>query len=339
MTAPHPAAESFLARHGYAGAAREPLPGDAGRRRYTRLRGGPRPALLMDCSAEPEIDLYPFLRLAAPLAAGGLSVPAILAREEAAGLLLVEDLGDETHAALLDSGADPVPLYAAAGGALAVLHGLPVPPGLPRWGAAEMAKAAAATFLDWWWPAALGHQPDAAARAGFEAALRETVAPFEPAGPEEGVIVHRDYFPANLTRVPGRAGVAAVGLLDFQDGALGNGAYDLVSLVEDARRDVAPAAREAAIAAYLAGRPGEDPARLAAAMAALGAVRHLRVASLWVRLERRDGKPRYLVHGPRCWALLARSLSHPAAAPLARFLDRHVPPGARRNPPPEGLAA
>ena len=325
-------AERFLARHGFAAAARDPLPGDAGRRRYTRLRGGPRPALLMDCSAEPAADLVPFLAVGPHLAAGGLSVPTVLARDEAAGLLLVEDLGEHTHAALLDAGADPEPLYAAAGRALAALHAVPPPPGLPRWDGAAMARAAAGTFLDWWWPPALGAAPDAAARRDFERAVRDTVAPFEAA-----TLVHRDWFPANLTRVPGRDGLAAVGVLDFQDAALGHPAYDLVSLVEDARRDVAPGGRAAALSAYAAAAGGA--ADLAAPMAALGAVRHLRVAALWVRLARRDGKPGYLRHGARCWRLLGQALAHPAAAPLAAFLDARVPSAARRTPPAEEPAA
>ncbi|MDT8330923.1 phosphotransferase [Roseomonas gilardii] len=322
-------ADAFLAAHGFAGAAREPLPGDAGRRRYTRLRGGPAPALLMDCSAEPEVDLHPFLRMQGPLAAAGLSVPRILARDDGAGLLLVEELGERTHADLLDAGAAPAPLYAAAGEALAALHAVPPPPDLPAWDGAAMARTAAGTFLDWWWPAALGEAPSAAQREAFARAVHDTIAPF---GGTRG-LVHRDYFPANLTLVPGREGVRAVGILDFQDAALGHPAYDLLSLVEDARRDVAPEARAAAIAAY---RRVRDMPDLEAAMAAHGAVRHLRVASLWVRLARRDGKPRYLVHGPRCWRLLAASLAHPAARPLASFLDAHVPLASRMNPPPKG---
>jgi hypothetical protein len=152
-----------------------------------------------------------------------------------------------------------------------------------------------------------------------------------PFGTNAG-LVHRDYFPANLLRLPEREGPRRTGILDFQDAGLGHPAYDLVSLVEDARRDVAPAVRRAAIASYLAHRPGPDAAALDAALAAHGAVRHLRVAALWVRLAQRDGKPRYLNHGPRCWALLDRRLGHPACAPLRDFLDRHVPPMLRRNP-------
>ncbi|MBD0271842.1 MAG: phosphotransferase [Acetobacteraceae bacterium] len=325
--------DPFLAAHGFGAASREPLPADASHRRYARLRGGPRPALLMD--APPPEDVRPFADLARLLLAAGLSVPEILAEDPAAGFLLVEDFGEATHAGLLDSGADPVPLYEEAAEALAALHAVPPPPGLPRWDAEAMAKATAATLLDWWWPATFGAAPSPAIRTGLEEALHATLAPFAGA---RG-IVHRDFFPANLMRLPDRRGPRRTGILDFQDAALGHPAYDVASLVEDARRDVAPAVRRAALARYLALRPGLDRGEFLAALAAHGAQRHLRVAALWVRLERRDGKPGYLRHGPRCWALLDRALSQPACAPLRDFLDAHVPREMRRNPAPAGVTA
>ncbi|GGG48236.1 aminoglycoside phosphotransferase [Caldovatus sediminis] len=323
------AAAAFLAAHGFGAARREPLPSDASFRRYVRLRGGPVPALLMD--APPPEDVRPFLRVGRHIAGLGLSAPAVIAAEEAAGFLLLEDFGDATHAALLDSAAaDPVALYAEAAEALAALHAAPPPPtGLPEWDSATMARLAAATFLDWWWPAAFGAPPAEEVRASFGAALRAMLAPFDGAG----AFVHRDFFAANLMRLPDRDGPRRTGILDFQDAARGHPAYDLVSLVEDARRDVPEAARQAAVARYLALRgPALDREAFEAAMAACAAQRHLRVAALWVRLARRDAKPRYLVHAPRTWALLERALRHPATAPLAAFLEAHVPPALRGNP-------
>jgi aminoglycoside/choline kinase family phosphotransferase len=318
-------AEDFLRAHGYGAARRVTLPADASHRRYERLEGGPRPALLMD--APPPEDVRPFLRIARHMLAAGLSAPEVLAADEGAGLLIVEDLGAATMAQALDAGADPVPLYTAAAEALAALHEAPPPADLPRWDAAAMARATAATFCDWWWPAAFGAPCGEPVRAALDAALADMLAPFAATG-----FVHRDYFPANLMPLPGREGARRMGILDFQDAALGHPAYDLVSLVEDARRDVAPEARRAAVAAYLRHRPGTSPNDLLAAMAAHGAQRHLRVAALWVRLARRDAKPQYLEHGPRCWRLLARALSHPVCAPLARFLDAHLPEEKRGNP-------
>ncbi|WP_043339523.1 aminoglycoside phosphotransferase family protein [Belnapia moabensis] len=319
--------DPFLAAHGYGAAARHPLAGDADLRRYARLTGGPRPALLMD--APPPQDVRPFHALSRHLLAAGFSVPEVIAADEAAGFLLVEDFGDATHAALLDAGADPLPLYREAADTLAALHAAPPPPGLPAWDAEAMTRATAATFLDWWWPAAFGAPPGEAVRAELAAALAEMLAPLAGA---RG-FVHRDYFPANLMRIGDREGIRRTGILDFQDAAIGHPAYDIVSLVEDARRDVTPEVRRATLAAYLAARPGLDRGAFLGAMVACGAQRHLRVAALWVRLARRDNKPGYLIHGPRCWALLDRALSQPACAPLRRFLDAHVPHEMRKNPP------
>ncbi|MCS6890001.1 MAG: phosphotransferase [Rhodovarius sp.] len=311
-------AEEFLSTHGYGAARRLPLPGDASARRYERLEGGPEPALLM--LAPPPEDPQPFIRIARHMAAHGLTVPRILA--EAPGMLIVQDLGPCTMAEALDRGADPLPLYLAAAEALARWHAVPPPAGLPRWGVEEMTQAAAATFLEWWWPAAFGTPPEGAIRAAFTEAMAEMLTPFA----EAGTLVHRDFFPANLIPAAGR-----IGIIDFQDAALGHPAYDLVSLIEDARRAVPEAIRRAVLTRYAEAR-GLSADDLAPALAAFGAQRHLRVAALWVRLARRDGKPAYLRHGPRCWALLEGALAHPAAAPLRRFLDRYVPPGLRGNP-------
>jgi aminoglycoside/choline kinase family phosphotransferase len=333
--------DHFLAAHGYAAASRAPLPGDAGHRRYLRLVGGPRPALLMDGSGaaavglpSAEADLRNFMAIAAHIRTIGLSAPEILAADPPAGLLLLEDLGEPTHATLLDAGAEPLPLYLAAAETLAALHEAPPPAGLPAWEGAAMARATAATFLDWWWPAALGADPSPAQREAFHAAMGAMLAPFEGAG----AFVHRDYFPANLLPLPERPAPASVGIIDFQDAGHGHPAYDLVSLLQDARRDVPDAVRQAATDRYLERRLGLDRAEFAAATAAMAAQRHLRVASLWVRLDRRDGKPHYLRHGPRCWRLLDEALVHPATAPLAAFLDEHVPRHRRANPVMEPAA-
>jgi len=321
-------AEPFLAAAGFGAARRIALPADASFRRYERLHGGPEPALLM-LAPPPNEDLRPFIAIGAHLRAAGLSAPRVLAADPDAGLAIIEDFGPTTMAEALDGGADPAPLYAAAVAALARLHALPPPPGLPRLDAARMAMLAGATFLEWWWPAAMGAPAGEGVRAAYAAAMHAMLTPFAAHG-----FVHRDYFPANLMPLD-RPGAAGMGILDFQDAEAGHPAYDLVSLLEDARRDVAPALRAEGVAQYLALRPDLDAPAFRAAMAVMAAQRHLRVACLWVRLARRDGKPGYLRHGPRCWALLDKALSHPATAPLRDFLDAHVP-AARRANPPEG---
>ena len=319
--------EDFLAAHGFGEAERITLPADASFRRYQRLIGGPVPALLMLCPPDRE-TIAPFLRIAAHLRGLGLSAPAVYFADEAAGLALIEDLGEDTFTALLSRGEDETALYILAAETLAALHRHPAPGFLPDWTAEVMARAAAATLLDWWWPAAFGHAPEGSVRDGFAASVRETLAPFADDAP---VLVHRDFHVDNLLRLD-RAGPAACGLLDFQDAGAGHPAYDVMSLLEDARRDIDPSVRRAALARYLDAARVTHRGHFLAAFAAHGALRHARVAALWTRLARRDGKNRYLAHAPRTWRLLDRALAHPACAPLAAWFDDHIPRDLRRAP-------
>ena len=149
--------------------------------------------------------------------------------------------------------------------------------------------------------------------------------------------VHRDFFAGNLFWLPNRRGIRRIGIIDFQGAALGHPAYDLASLLQDARRDIPGELAEQTMDHYLALRPELDSAGFRAAYAACAAQRHLRVAAQWVRLALRDGRPGYLVHGPRTWRLLDQALREPTAAPLAAALDRWIPPERRGNPP--GLVA
>ena len=175
-----------------------------------------------------------------------------------------------------------------------------------------------------------GAPAPAAAHGDFAAALTELLAPLA-AGPRG--FVHRDFFADNLLWLPARDGIRRVGVLDFQGASIGPPAYDLVSLLQDARR-VIPAPIEArAVARYLAARPELDAPAFRTAYAACAAQRHLRVAAQWVRLARRDNRPAYLAYGPHTWALLNDALRHPAAAPLAAAMDRWIPPATRANPP------
>ena len=196
-----------------------------------------------------------------------------------------------------------------------------------------MLETALGTLFDWWWPAMHGAPAPEAARADIAAGLGATLDHVE-AGPR--CFVHRDFFAGNLIFLPDRNGARRAGIIDFQSAALGHPAYDLVSLLQDARRDM-PAEWEArAIDHYLSVRPEFHPEDFRAAYAACAAQRHLRVSCQWVRLALRDKRPEYLRHGPRTWALLTRALSHPANAGLAVVVDRWVPEAHRRNPP--GLA-
>ena len=234
---------------------------------------------------------------------------------------------------------NPTTVLHAAIDALIPLQRAAPPPGLPAWNAQPMAETALGTLFDWWWPAAFGAPAPDAARAEVGAALATILAPL-PAGPR--CFVHRDFFAGNLLWLPDRAAAGttsprAVGIIDFQGAAIGHPAYDLASLLQDARRDIPPAIAAEVLARYLTLRHELDPAAFRAAYAACAAQRHLRVACQWVRLALRDNRPQYLAYGPRTWRLLNQTLEDPAVAPLARALDRWIPAEQRRNPP--GLAA
>lgn len=312
----------FLARNDYAPSDAEPLAQDAGFRRYLRITGD-RPAVLMD--APPPEDVRPFLRIATHLRRIGLSVPAIFAADETRGLILEEDFGDDLLSLLLDRGDAPDALLDAAVDALVIMQRVPPPDGLPAWDASAMASTALGTLFDWWWPARFGTPAPIAARDDVAAAL---AAMLEPVANGPRCFVHRDYFAGNLLRLPNHR----IGVIDFQGAAIGHPAYDLVSLLQDARRDIPPACRRRALERYLTARPELDSATFLAAFTACAAQRHLRVACQWVRLALRDGRPQYLAHGPRTWCLLADALSEPAAEPLAIALNRWIPVAERGNP-------
>jgi hypothetical protein len=318
---------AFLDRNGFAADDAEPLAQDASFRRYLRIRGG-RPAVLMD--APPPEDVRPFLRIAGHLRGLGLSAPDVIDADEANGLVLEEDLGDDLLSVLLDSGHDPDPLLDAAVDALVVLQRAAPPAGLPAWDATAMRETAMGTLFDWWWPARFGAAAPREARGDVAAALAEML---EPVAAEAAGLVHRDYHAGNLLLLADRCGPRRAGIIDFQGAALGHPAYDLVSLLQDARRDIPPMAATRAMDRYLAARPDLDPAVFRAAFAAAAAQRHLRVACQWVRLALRDGRPQYLAYGPRTWRLLEDALHQPAAQPLARALDRWIPSAVRGNPP------
>jgi N-acetylmuramate 1-kinase len=300
-----------------------PLAQDASFRRYLRLPG----AVLMD-SPPPE-DIRPFLHIAAHLAGLGLAVPRILAADATFGLLLEEDLGDALFSAVLTEATAEL-LFDAAIDALIVMHRAAPPAGVSAWGKPAMLETACGTLFDWWWPAMFGAPPPPDARAEITLGLDLMLTPLET-GPR--CLVHRDFFAGNLLWLPQRNGPCRAGIIDFQSAAIGHPAYDLVSLLQDARRDISPAWEQRAIARYVMARPELDPAMFRDAYTVCAAQRHLRVACQWVRLAQRDGRPQYLEHGPRTWRLLNAALHEPAAAALAVALDRHVPPEQRRNPP------
>ncbi|SMH55310.1 aminoglycoside phosphotransferase family protein [Azospirillum agricola] len=321
---------SFLARNGLADAVRTPLAGDASVRRYERLRRTDGSTLILVDTPVPAEDLLPFMAIGAALAGIGLSVPAIHAADTGRGLALQDDFGDETFTRLLAEGADPQPLYALATDSLIALHrcwpaGGSERLGLPVYDVALFVEQTM-LFADVYVPAACGSPLSDEDRSEFETLWRAVV---EPACAGPASLLLRDYHVDNVLRLP-RDGVKAAGLIDFQNAGHGPVAYDLVSLLEDARRDVAPALAEAMTARYLAAFPDLDAAAFRRSMAVLGAVRHARILAIFVRLALK-GRRGYLVHLGRVWRLLEGQLAKPELAPVAEWFARHLPPGTRAD--------
>ncbi|RYH10893.1 aminoglycoside phosphotransferase family protein [Tropicimonas sp. IMCC6043] len=312
---------AFLVASGWEAATRTPLAGDASARRYERLSHPDLGrAVLMDAPPDTGEDTRPFRRIADHLARLDLSPPRCLAQDTDLGFLLLEDLGDAILARLV--AADPAretPLYLAATETLLALHAYPPPPGLPPFGPPEMARATDLALTFYATAAGATATPYATAELArlVEGALRRL-----PEAPP--VLALRDFHAENLIWLPDRTGPARIGLLDFQDAFAGHPAYDLVSLLEDARRDVSEPTRAAALA-HFAARGGHDPDALALACATLGAQRNLRILGVFARLCLTRGKAQYVDLVPRVWGHLARDLTHPDLAELAAFVRTTLP--------------
>lgn len=316
----------FLAQAGWGAAERRFLAGDASDRSYDRLTRAGETAVLMDAPAGKGDDPADFLRIARHLRGLGLSAPDVLAEDLPNGFLLLEDLGDAVFARVLAADPDTeLPLYAAAADVLLHLQAHPAPAPLPDLSAQDWATAAAFA-LEWYRFAITGERIDNAPFTDSLAALLTRHAD----GPR--VLILRDFHAENLLWLPDRAGLARVGLLDFQLGQMGQPGYDLVSLLQDARRDVTTKT-EAAICRRFCAARGDTEASFAAAYAVLGAQRALRILGIFARLCLHAGKPGYLRLIPRVWGQLQRNLAHPALAPLADICQAQLP-----EPTPDRLA-
>ena len=313
--------DQFLAASGWGGARVEPLAGDASFRRYFRIIGEGRQAVLMD-APPPHEDPRPFIAVAEWLGGIGLTAPKILARDLDRGLLLLGDLGDARLRETLDD--DPArqeELYQLATDLLVQLHGHAPMAGLPPHGLDQWLDELM-LFPDWYVPA-LNLDID---RDGYRAAWTQILAPVaaDGLGP---VTVLRDYHAENVMLVAGREGVAHLGLLDFQDALAGHPAYDLASVLEDARRDVPPALERAMLDHYSAATG--NAAAFERAYWALAAQRNTRILGVFVRLWKRDGKPHYRAFQPRMWGLLERDLAQPGLEPVRAWFDANISPAHR----------
>lgn len=316
MTPPH-AADAFLAAHGWADATVVPLAGDASFRRYFRVIDGTRRAVLMD-APPPHEDPRPFIALARWLGERGFRAPAIEAVDLDRGLVLIEDFGDDRMRETVDADARRLrDLYAGAVDTLVALHGH-APADLRPYDARELHREA--NLLTEWYCPAVGLAVD---QAGYDAAWDKV---FVLALADAPVTVLRDYHAENLMLLAD----GSLGLLDFQDALSGHPAYDLVSLLQDARRDVEPEIERDMLARYKAATGAG--AAFDAAYHVLGAQRNAKIIGIFTRLWQRDGKPRYPALCPRVWRYLEHDLRHPALAPVAAWFDANIPAALRGDP-------
>jgi hypothetical protein len=321
---PPPHAPEFLASCGWEGAEILPLAGDASFRRYFRVVHGGRSAVLMDAPPTHE-DVRPFVAVAEWLAEKGLTAPEILARDFDQGLLLLGDFGDWRLREYLDS--DPSrerELYELATDVLVHLHQHEPMPGLPPHGLDQWLEELK-LFTEWYCPA-VGLSVDIGA---YRAAWTKVLEPVFNDGLAP-VTVLRDYHAENVMLVKGREGVAHFGLLDFQDALAGHPAYDLASVLEDARRDVPEDVERLMLDRYTSATgQGETFER---AYWALAAQRNTRILGVFTRLWKRDNKPHYTQFQPRMWGLLERDLAQPGLEPVRQWFDTNVAPEFRVAP-------
>ena len=341
----------FLERAGFGQADRRRIQGDASTRSYERLTRDGATYIFMNSPKRPDgppvrdgkpysaiahlaESVTPFIAMAQALRERGFSAPAIFSADRDAGLLVIEDLGDD----LIVEGDPPAPIearYETATDLLAELHCQPVPAVLPVAPAINywLPRYDLEAFLievellpDWYLPKLETRITDAK-REAFRSLWREALLPITNLA-ETWVL--RDYHSPNILWLPERDGTGRIGLLDFQDAVMGPAAYDLASLLQDARVDVPEMMEIALLSRYTRARLSADPAfdapTFARAYATLGAQRATKILGIFARLEQRDRKPQYLRHLPRVWAYLQRSLAHPALAPLAGWYRANVPP-------------
>jgi aminoglycoside/choline kinase family phosphotransferase len=358
------AIRTFLHQSGWQDAALMPLPGDASTRRYLRIMQGERKAMLMDqpqsaetppcppdASAEQRralgynaiarlagADCARFVAAAAFLHAQGLSAPSVYAADPATGFVLMEDLGDRLFTDVLSAEGNEETLYSGAIDAIVRLHLEEAPAdlaqGIPLHAYDETALLAEVDLMtEWFFPVVLGRAARTEETIQHRTLWRELLhVPLS----DPRVFVHRDYHAHNLLWLPERKGLARVGVIDFQDAVAGTPSYDLVSLLEDARRDVPADLAEAMISRYLDSMRAQgvplDVDRYRTEMAVMAAQRNVKIAGIFARLFKRDRKPHYLSYLPRVWSYLNRDLQHPALAQLRAWYNDAIPMESRGAP-------
>jgi tRNA threonylcarbamoyl adenosine modification protein YjeE len=349
----------FLKATDWAKAQRVFLEGDASFRRYERLVMGAKTAVLMDMPSRPDgpavkngkpysaiahlaENINAVLAVNSCLEEKGYSAPKIFAARAKDGLAVIEDLGSDVYGRKMLRGDDMTEPLDEAVRLLADMAGKswPAKVAIPDngWHHISPYDREAMTIevelvLDWFWPFAKASMPSDKDRADFLAIWSQL---FPLADYEQPVWILRDYHSPNLMWLPKRRGFRRVGLIDTQDCVLGHPAFDLASLLQDARVDVDFDVADRLLDQYCALRrsaPGFEEASFRSAYAFFGAQRATKILGIFARLAKRDGKRGYLRHMPRVSRYLERNLDHPRLAALRHWYDRHLPSSLRESLP------
>ena len=324
---PPVAAADFLKHHGWGDAQILPVAGDASFRRYFRVDTGDRRAILMD-APPPHEDPKPFIAIAEYLTGAGFAAPEIYARDLTQGLVLLEDFGDQRMREHLDyRPEDEEPIYRQVVDLLRELRGSPAAD-LPAYDELQYRRETN-LLTEWYCPAQQLDVDGNSFQSIWQQLLEPVIAAQNPP-----VTVMRDYHAENIMLLPdGR-----LGLLDFQDALVGHPAYDLVSMLQDARRDVSDELEEKMLAYYLSDHSKEAAEEFRSHYAILGAQRNTKIIGIFTRLCMRDGKERYLDFLPRMWRLLEKDLRHPSLQPMAEWFEQNIPGEVRSQPIPVSKA-
>jgi aminoglycoside/choline kinase family phosphotransferase len=324
--------QTFIRESGFAEHTLEPIAGDASRRRYVRVITPRTSYMVMD--APPTLEpISDYIAVCSFLFDQGYSAPRIIAKDSETGFLLLEDLGDDLFSSMLSHGAhqtEEETLYSEAIDLLATWH---TTSNMQRGSAAiDLPLYSHSTlmrevelFADWYLPEVAAEKYSTLANEVLNIWRRILIkAPLA-----DCYFVHRDFHASNLLWLPQRKALSRVGLLDFQDAVWGDPAYDLASLLEDARRDVAPELAQRMLKRYV-DLTGQPTALLKERYAILAAQRNMKIIGIFHRLNQRDNKPAYLEFLPRVWVHLQNDLAHPALTELRKWMDASIPLDWRR---------
>ena len=322
--------DGFLTKVGWIGATRSMLAGDASFGRYERITFKNKTAILMD-APPPAEDVRPFIKFTKHLTSLGYSVPRVISQDIDAGFLLLEDLGDKTYTNALAAGVDEKRLYQSAVDVLINLHSLELSEAVPCDIESYDNKklfAEAALFVDWHMAGILGNTVSNDVKNDFLDIWHKLLSSIRI---KHETLVLRDFHADNLIWLPNRSGIRKCGLLDYQDAVRGFHAYDLMSLFEDARRDLKPGLASDLLDYYYESLPNFDRNEFNKVYVILSAQRHCKVIGIFSRLAIRDDKSGYLAHIPRCWDLLERACCNPELRILKDWLDIYIPTQNRTN--------